>query len=1546
MSSFNQNFIAKFFAVILSILIAVPYSLAQEIGTVTYVEGRVDIFKAGSEKGTPLRADEPISIGDSIRTKSNSKAQIVFKDTSVLQLAESSKVKVEDFKIDDKGRRETATILLERGKVRTIIEKMPHSADFIIATPNSQGTITGSDVFAFYKAGNSGMLVAEGRLSIMNPMYPEEKIIVPAGNSVMVPKDDTPKGPREYLDLEKEIHERDTNVPLSVSRKDLDAIIRGTIAKMSGVVKIVKKGETAERDASINQILLEGDIIKTGEDGVVEIALDNGNILNLKPNTELKIVKLVMDPKTGEYENTFESSMGSIMAKVEGLKGQSTFKIKTPVAVCGVRGTIMYLEVSPGAVTAFFEGGAGYMQDLISGLEQTVEAGYNSYADQNGISTNTTPTTDQQRLDWGSGWDPGSGVEGYSSPEGSVGVYLSQGGTGGLVLTGRTTGGTPPTTGGTVPFVEVPFDQTTGGGTPPPPPVVIIPDSSGIVYGDITSWGDYEGGMIDGQLSVIGPFWGDNTTGEMLLIVSYNALDNTHTTLDGGAFYGWTLGLWYEGVMEGSIVALFMAPTSIEGVYNVGYLLGTVDGEYFPGISLWMAKGTLTPYIMGEISDVDPADFISDYYDEGEGLVQESDGIYGGLSGSFVGGGTISGSSFGYAYSIDIDGDALPWEIFNFRLENDDFDNIYEDPTSQWTGVMGGGDYCDDEAYWLVRIMDGTWDAGLITAIVHGYYLTDENLGRVNGNLYGIYDDGTWVGGVIGVNEIEPLTYSGMWGEEETSLYWNDGGEGVPVGEEYGLIGSTRSPWNGMSDFIAIGRYNDDGDYLDRSYLWNTEVISYNGPEYENVLGSDYVYTTLDDGAFYGFTIGNWNNGIMDGSMAQIFIDPSGNAGVIIGDLFGYYYPGLNMWMAEGYLMPFIMSCATEFDPADLLDYLYSDDEYRDVFLLYELRDETDPVSIGESEVWFLGVGDGETGTYEDWGIYNLKSGRYNSDIEITQGDEGLYTYGRVWGALLSGEAMFGYSDSSGVMKGKVFGMTDGETWIATSTGMWESYTDGEYYDDTAVYFAYFGGIYCDDGTMLGETVGMFTHDEEFFVDENYMELEVPEYGQYYDPDNTFDVGEIQDVTIDGQSISFEGQNWGIWAMAFDGEYHSGDQVFQSLMVGSSMREGDGGEDESSGYWLTVTVGCQNPNSNILNGIVRGLFIGAHDEATGLGLVNGHMIGSLEYGEGDYPWLEAVSVGEWRDVGMVDLGENTIGNVEDFLNMISVSNFEMVGDGAGIGSFDTDGSMQTDFFSCTGLNFMDEGNWGADWGIWFMDVGGTYEADYVLGPTSLFRLAIGATGIDTENATVMLATMDGYRELDMISGMFKGIWISTMQEDPYHLMAGIITGETTGYIDVDEEGVVTWEAVGAGEWVEVTDLLDPAMLGLDLVDLQDFVSVPITEVCSSIMSGVGSFDGVGSIAATMDISFYAIDAATMQGIWAAIIQGEYSGATGNAWSVDLTGGDITATLNGTLWDDNQWLADVAGTTADGQAFNGQAGGTYEDGNLSGVGAGTWGDEGI
>lgn len=111
------------------------------------------------------------------------------------------------------------------------------------------------------------------------------------------------------------------------------------VERVSGSVEIISMGEETTKLLDNYQYPLEvGDTIKTGYDGEVNIYINNSIIINVARNTEIEITE------TQGEEGILSLIYGVIVSKVEKIKNKFSFKIKTPTAVCGIRGTQFAVE--------------------------------------------------------------------------------------------------------------------------------------------------------------------------------------------------------------------------------------------------------------------------------------------------------------------------------------------------------------------------------------------------------------------------------------------------------------------------------------------------------------------------------------------------------------------------------------------------------------------------------------------------------------------------------------------------------------------------------------------------------------------------------------------------------------------------------------------------------------------------------------------------------------------------------------------------------------------------------------------------------------------------------------------------------------------------------------------------------------------------------------------------------------------------------------------------------------------------------------------------
>lgn len=327
--------------------------------------------------------------------------------------------------------------------------------------------------------------------------------------------------------------------------------MKATVTAVSGKVQIKSRGSITWRNAKLNELLSAGDTIETKENGVIEIRLENGNAIDLKPDSQLVLQKLTQDTKTGDYENLFESSRGRLRAKVSKLKGGSKFEIKTPTAVAGARGTIIFLNITPGLTSSYFEEGNGYVQSTISGVSKVVTAGNSSSADANGNVTDPQPPSDAERSGWQEGWETGGD-------------------------TGDSGNGSTPNTGEN--FSLPPDDPVRVEPPPIPPSPPVSTDWNGTFSGDIHDTGGNISGTVSGKYSrPSGGDWGSWSSDSS---GTYNtAPTGAWSTIMAGSGDDESGDLYWAATMSGSAWAGGALSATVEGVALHDTSLGEISGS-------------------------------------------------------------------------------------------------------------------------------------------------------------------------------------------------------------------------------------------------------------------------------------------------------------------------------------------------------------------------------------------------------------------------------------------------------------------------------------------------------------------------------------------------------------------------------------------------------------------------------------------------------------------------------------------------------------------------------------------------------------------------------------------------------------------------------------------------------------------------------------------------------------------------------------------------------------------------------------------------------
>lgn len=171
---------------------------AETVGKITSAEGRVDILRGGALPAIAAKTGDPVFLKDIIRTKSNSRAEILFSDGAVLKLAQRSRIDISEYVSETRG-----LIKLPRGRVQAIVPPKfakgtadPQKAQrFEIHTPNAVAGVRGTDYIVFHDKYSSGVVVKDGVVYVYNPMFPDVVTVVYGGTSIVVPIDGPPYVP-------------------------------------------------------------------------------------------------------------------------------------------------------------------------------------------------------------------------------------------------------------------------------------------------------------------------------------------------------------------------------------------------------------------------------------------------------------------------------------------------------------------------------------------------------------------------------------------------------------------------------------------------------------------------------------------------------------------------------------------------------------------------------------------------------------------------------------------------------------------------------------------------------------------------------------------------------------------------------------------------------------------------------------------------------------------------------------------------------------------------------------------------------------------------------------------------------------------------------------------------------------------------------------------------------------------------------------------------------------------------------------------------------
>ena len=115
------------------------------------------------------------------------------------------------------------------------------------------------------------------------------------------------------------------------------------VLSASGSVS-VSAGDGSERPAGAGEGLHVGETIQTGPDSRVELAIKRGSVVRIMADSHFSVEHSVAVGETGRETQTY-LERGRLYAVVERTEAESSFDVRTPTAIAGVRGTSFRVSV-------------------------------------------------------------------------------------------------------------------------------------------------------------------------------------------------------------------------------------------------------------------------------------------------------------------------------------------------------------------------------------------------------------------------------------------------------------------------------------------------------------------------------------------------------------------------------------------------------------------------------------------------------------------------------------------------------------------------------------------------------------------------------------------------------------------------------------------------------------------------------------------------------------------------------------------------------------------------------------------------------------------------------------------------------------------------------------------------------------------------------------------------------------------------------------------------------------------------------------------------
>jgi len=216
------------------VVLCASAAVAEDVGSVAAANGEAQIGRGGAF--TPAAVGAAVQLGDQLKT-GKGQMRVVFRDDSVVDLAENSTLTV-DTQVFDPGNSKFSSLLkLAAGKARAMVSGVygAPGASFEVETPTAVAGVRGTAFFIEYDSGNetTDVVGIEGRIMVRSlSEVLNDTVYVTASEGTSVIRGRAPTKPAP-VDPDYLVHESTVLQPLAV----------GGVGGVPGAASSVKAGE-------------------------------------------------------------------------------------------------------------------------------------------------------------------------------------------------------------------------------------------------------------------------------------------------------------------------------------------------------------------------------------------------------------------------------------------------------------------------------------------------------------------------------------------------------------------------------------------------------------------------------------------------------------------------------------------------------------------------------------------------------------------------------------------------------------------------------------------------------------------------------------------------------------------------------------------------------------------------------------------------------------------------------------------------------------------------------------------------------------------------------------------------------------------------------------------------------------------------------------------------------------------------------------------------------------------------------------------------------